>query len=60
MNELEIENYHLKSANQRLWEKNEMFRAAAQKFIDKVDTGRAKSVETYKELKEALEFSKKQ
>jgi len=28
--------------------------AAARKFIDKVDTGRAKSVETYNELKACL------
>lgn len=32
-----------------------MLIAAAEKFINKVETGRAYSRETYKELKEALE-----
>ncbi len=31
-----------------------MLVAAAMKFIEKVDTGRARSKETYQELKEAL------
>lgn len=33
----------------------EMFKAAAKKFIAKVDSGQARSVETYRELKAALQ-----
>jgi hypothetical protein len=32
---------------------------AAMKFIEKVDNGRARSVETYHDLKDALEKSRK-
>jgi hypothetical protein len=31
------------------------FRKAAQKFVTKVDRGRAKSVETYREMKELID-----
>lgn len=31
-----------------------LFKQAARKFIEKVDSGRARSVETYRELKIAL------
>ena len=34
---------------------NERLRAAAQDFIDKVDSGRARSVDSYRKFKEALE-----
>ena len=33
-----------------------LFIKAARKFIDKVDSGMARSVETYSELKEALKY----
>lgn len=33
----------------------QMLEEAARKFIEKVESGRARSVETYQELKEALE-----
>ena len=35
-----------------------MYNKAATKFIDKVDSGKAHSVETYEELKNAREQSK--
>ena len=38
----------------------EMLKAAAQKFIDKCDYGRARSKETYRELTEALDELKRE
>ena len=38
----------------------ELFEKAAQKFIDKVESGRARSRETYKELKAALQQLEKE
>lgn len=37
-----------------------LFQAAARKFIAKVDCGNARSVETYRDLKEALEASERE
>ena len=37
-----------------------LFIKAARKFIDKVDSGMARSVETYSELKEALKYVSKE
>lgn len=36
----------------------QMFKEAARKFIDKVESGRTRSVETYADLKTALEKAK--
>ena len=47
--------YDLCDRVDRLGDKNKAARAIMQKFVDKVDSGRARSTETYAEMKEWLD-----
>jgi hypothetical protein len=44
----------LEAENRRLKERLALFESAATKFINKVESGRARSVETYNDFKQAL------